>query len=209
MTHIHDWSKRGGAARSVLALVWCECGESLDLDTVAARLTLYEQRGGLDGYVASMAPGGERCDHIATGAPVKLSLCGECSAGTKEFIGDALARERGRIHSYAENVRDMPSAADFASVPIARRGDPTTSHVAAEDMNASGARVSQANRCLQIVTETPGLTAGEIAHIARFERGMAAAGKRLYDLEDRKFIRKGDARVCTALGTTQVTWFPA
>jgi DNA-binding IclR family transcriptional regulator len=90
---------------------------------------------------------------------------------------------------------------------LARTTDPHTSHDVAEAVTTSGK--AQAHRALALreVRALPGQTSGELAAAAGLERHEAA--RRLSDLKNAGLVLQGAARRCTALGTTQVTWWPA
>lgn len=88
----------------------------------------------------------------------------------------------------------------------ARRGDPATSHVAVDDLTASGRRLSQADQILAAVRLTPGLTAGELAERVGLRRGTPAAIKRLNDLRLAGLVEKRTSRRCSVDGSLQLTW---
>jgi hypothetical protein len=85
----------------------------------------------------------------------------------------------------------------------ARAKDPATSHEAARKVEKDGVAQDQRSRCLAIVQQSPGLTAGEIQAKLGF-----LAHKRLPELRDLYLIRNGEPRKCTVNGTRQMTWWP-
>lgn len=89
--------------------------------------------------------------------------------------------------------------------PIARNSDPVTSHIAAEDITASGLRNSQKAevlRWLKDSREAP--TSAELAHRSGLDRHMVA--RRLPDLERDGLVRKGASRDCGVSNRPAVTW---
>lgn len=100
----------------------------------------------------------------------------------------------------------MQQQALFTDTPRARRRDPETSHLAAERIKASGALGHQQAAVLAAVREWPGMTAVELAKLAKMDR--YAVSRRTAELAGVK-IRKGQARTCTVNGTPMVTWWPA
>lgn len=108
--------------------------------------------------------------------------------------------------------------------PAARTTDPETSHEAAEGITASGVRSEQQIAVLRLVELYPGKTAGEIAKKAMARSLPWASGplcalptdevrlyftiqRRVSELEP-QFVRRGEARVCSARGTKQTTLWP-
>ncbi len=87
----------------------------------------------------------------------------------------------------------------------ARHTDPDTSRQAARRFDRSGKGFSQRLRILAYLKLHEGATAGEIAAALGIERH--APSRRLPELETKGFVRKGDARKCSALGSACVTWF--
>jgi CRP-like cAMP-binding protein len=91
--------------------------------------------------------------------------------------------------------------------PIARRSDPVTSHLAAEQITASGARSKQAAACLAAVRMNPGSTSAELAVAAGIDRYTAA--RRLPELRARGEVSNGPARLCRVTGRAALTWVVA
>lgn len=94
----------------------------------------------------------------------------------------------------------------LSSMPIARETDPETSHLAAEEVTASGRRAVQQHAVLAAVMTQPGLTSRELAQAAGMDRYVA--GRRLPELEAAKRVRKGEARECRVSKRLAVTWWP-
>lgn len=88
--------------------------------------------------------------------------------------------------------------------PAARNTDPTTSHEAAEAIEASGRRHAQRTRVLRAVRAYPGCTSAELAH--RIDMDRYAVARRLPELEP-VWIHKGDSRPCAIQGRRAVTWW--
>lgn len=90
--------------------------------------------------------------------------------------------------------------------PIARPSDPATSHEAAQRITETGKRLTDADRCLDVVRHHPGLTAAEIGRDTLL--GHIAAQRRLSDLKNAGAVRQGQARECSVNGTRMMTWWP-
>lgn len=88
--------------------------------------------------------------------------------------------------------------------PPARSSDPVTSHIAADDITSSGLRDSQKSEVLRWLTQHPGSTSAELAHISGLDRHMVA--RRLPDLERDGKVRKSGQRECAVSGRPAVTW---
>ena len=93
----------------------------------------------------------------------------------------------------------------FVDTPRSRRADPETSHLAAERIKSSGALGHQQAAVLAAVRQWPGMTAVELAHLAKMDR--YAVSRRTAELAGVK-IRRGPVRVCTVNGTPMTTWAP-
>lgn len=85
--------------------------------------------------------------------------------------------------------------------PRARRRDPLSSHAAADRAEASGAIGRQAQRVLDALRATPGLTSAELA--ARHGIDRYAAARRLPELAARGLVRREE------VGAREVKWWPA
>jgi hypothetical protein len=107
--------------------------------------------------------------------------------------------------------RQMPF--DFATprarqveTPAARRTDPSTSHLAAEQITASGQRGQQQAQATAAVRAMPGLTSFELAMKTRLDRYMLA--RRLPECVTAGTVRKGEAKTCSITGRQALTWWP-
>ena len=89
----------------------------------------------------------------------------------------------------------------------ARRTDPPSSHEAAARVEASGIGARQAEYVLWLVRAYPGCTSGELSFndisIDRYQ-----ISRRLPELERAGLIWRSGPRVCRALGSRQMTWWP-
>jgi hypothetical protein len=92
----------------------------------------------------------------------------------------------------------------LTDTPRARRGDPETSHEAAEAIKASGELGRQQQAVLAAVRRWPGLTSLELG--ARMNMNRWAVARRLPELEP-VHVRKGEPRLVN--GRRHVTWWPA
>lgn len=93
----------------------------------------------------------------------------------------------------------------FTDTPRARKSDPETSHLAAEEIKRSGALGAQQARVLEAVRTYPGKTAVELAKLAGLDRYLVS--RRLPELVP-LWVRRGPPRDCTVNGRPQSTWFP-
>ena len=84
-----------------------------------------------------------------------------------------------------------------------RTDDPPTSSLAGKQIESSGIAQMQRNRCLEAVTEIPGLTAREIEDLIDIK-----AHKRLPELRHCGFVVNGPARHCQITGRRAMTWLP-
>ena len=91
--------------------------------------------------------------------------------------------------------------------PAARASDPETSHLAAEEVTASGVRQQQIGLAIAAVRAHPDRTSMELSVVTGHDRYMLA--RRLPDAETAGAVRKGPARTCTVSGRKAVTWLPA
>jgi hypothetical protein len=93
-----------------------------------------------------------------------------------------------------------------------RAYDPSTSHLAAQQVEQTGHAQHQRDLCLACVLRHPeGLTAAEIAAETGLERH--APSRRLPELADDKhghkpLVKRGPKRACNVLGSRQMTWLP-
>jgi hypothetical protein len=113
----------------------------------------------------------------------------------------------------ASPLRADQLAFDFAAprarqveTPAARRTDPHTSHLAAEQITASGQRGQQQAQAIAAVRAFPGKTSFELAMETKLDRYMLA--RRLPECVTAGAVRKGPARTCSITGRQATTWFP-
>jgi len=88
--------------------------------------------------------------------------------------------------------------------PIARRTDPITSHLAAQEVTREGIRGKQAAIVLELVRRCPGKTSLELSRMCDLDRYQIA--RRLSDLEHAGEVEKGEIRLCDIAGRMAVTW---
>ena len=88
--------------------------------------------------------------------------------------------------------------------PSARTTDPTTSHLAAMEVAASGQAKRQKDICLEAVRRHPGRNAKYIGRIT--ELGHVPAQRRLSELKAEGVIRQGDP--VRENGRLMMTWWP-
>lgn len=100
-----------------------------------------------------------------------------------------------------------PPAPMRVETPAARASDPETSHLAAEEVTASGVRQQQIGLAIAAVRAHPDRTSMELSVVTGHDRYMLA--RRLPDAETAQAVRKGPARTCTVSGRKAVTWLPA
>ncbi len=89
--------------------------------------------------------------------------------------------------------------------PRARRSDPVTSHLAAQEMYETGAADRQAQSVLGMVQTRGGMTSAELAAHFHADRYMVA--RRLPELEARGLIRRGNPTRCRISGRQAMTWW--
>ncbi len=99
------------------------------------------------------------------------------------------------------------------TAPIVHRTDPLSSFQAAEKKDRSGTRVKHAEIVLGLVKLRPGRTAAELAAgtgaiCVDDTRRLMEVRRRLSDLKEDEYIRRGEARRCTVLGSNTATWWP-
>lgn len=90
----------------------------------------------------------------------------------------------------------------------ARRTDPSTSHEAADYVNARDIASAQRHKCYQYVVLNPGCTAAEIAKALGLDRH--APSRRLPELRDCNppKIENREMRICKVTGRRSLTWYP-
>jgi erythromycin esterase-like protein len=104
------------------------------------------------------------------------------------------------------NLFEASTHAEFPNrAPLAARGDPVTSTIAADELTRSGVRANQKRALLDWMRRDGGTrTSAEIAHHGGFDRYMAA--RRLPDLARDSLVRRCDPKACTVTGHLAVTW---
>lgn len=116
-----------------------------------------------------------------------------------------LAAETKQIPLFGEHVSPADSACPAA---LARNSDPLSSHLAAEEVTASGRRDSQKREILDWLRHHHHLrgavTSMELAHSAGIDRYVVA--RRLSDLEHDGLVVRGPMRVCATSGRMAITW---
>ncbi|NID15008.1 MarR family transcriptional regulator [Luteibacter yeojuensis] len=90
--------------------------------------------------------------------------------------------------------------------PAARATDPMTSHLAAEQITASGKRGQQQAQAIAAVRAFPGMTSFELAMRTKLDRYMLA--RRLPECLTTGAVRKDEPRTCSITGRLATTWFP-
>lgn len=93
----------------------------------------------------------------------------------------------------------------WAAAALARRTDPETSHVSAQEAIGLGLVAEAAAGALRGVREHPGATARELEEAAQVPR--STFGRRLSEL-DPSHVRRGPARRCRVTGRPAATWWP-
>ncbi len=90
---------------------------------------------------------------------------------------------------------------------LARRSDPNSSRLAAQQMNFSGMAAKQCDEVLALLKRFPGHTSLELSQKGDVDRMTLA--RRLPDLASKKLARKGaDMRDDTITGRLSVVWYP-
>jgi len=91
--------------------------------------------------------------------------------------------------------------------PAARNSDPVTSHLAAEEITASGKRAHQQHQAVAAVRANPGCTSFELALKCDLDRYMLA--RRLPEVVLAGLVRKGEPKHCSVTGRLALSWWPA
>ena len=89
--------------------------------------------------------------------------------------------------------------------PIARAKDPESSHRAAEEITASGARAHQLAQTIAAVRAFPGRTSQELCERTGIDRYTLA--RRLPEAVTAGALRKGEQRTCSVTGRLALTWW--
>lgn len=106
--------------------------------------------------------------------------------------------------------QERSRTADAPAGRLARRTDPETSHLAAQEVAGSPVLTTQLDRLEKLVEQYPDLTSAELSQFAFFlppgtRRNTVA--KRLPTLRDvRRTISNGEKRKCRATGRWAMTW---
>lgn len=87
---------------------------------------------------------------------------------------------------------------------ISRRGDPVTSHEAADLVTLSGRRDAQAQLVYEALRRWPGRTSAELAALADFDRYVVA--RRLPELRNGGWAVSMPPRRCTVTGRRALLW---
>lgn len=90
--------------------------------------------------------------------------------------------------------------------PAARRTDPISSHLAAEQITASGARGQQQAQAAAAVRAFPGCTSFELAMKTSIDRYVLA--RRLPECVTGNTVRKGELKTCSVTGRKAIAWWP-
>lgn len=93
------------------------------------------------------------------------------------------------------------------ATPAARKTDPETSHLAAEEITASGRRAHQQDQAVWAVAKHHGCASAELAAETGFCRFMLA--RRLPEAAIAGRVYRGGARKCRVTGRMAMTWWPA
>jgi len=107
------------------------------------------------------------------------------------------------MNQSAITFNTLPPLYKRIETPAARRGDPSTSHEAAEHVTTSGVRQRHVEIVIRAVRQHPGLTSLELADVCGLERHEVA--RRTADAETAGSIRKGPVKR-QANGRSAVTW---
>ena len=89
-----------------------------------------------------------------------------------------------------------------------RRTDPSTSHEAAQRVNASGQAKRNMERVVDLVYASPGSTSRELSELPTCDLDRYEVARRLADAEHAGLVVKGGKRTCQVAGTAAVTWEP-
>jgi len=86
----------------------------------------------------------------------------------------------------------------------AATADPATSHIAAREVEASGAAQGQRDKVRELVTRYPDSTAMELASMSSLNQFQVA--RRLPELQRAGLVARGESRKCNIKGTMMTTW---
>lgn len=110
------------------------------------------------------------------------------------------------VHAAQLSLDFAPPRLRQVETPAARRTDPNTSHLAAEQHTASGRRGQQQAQAIAAVRAFPGMTSFELAMRTNLDRYMLA--RRLPECVTAGAVRKDEPRICAITGRLATTWFP-
>ncbi len=108
----------------------------------------------------------------------------------------------------------------LSNIPVARRTDPITSHLAAKKITTDGTRASQQAAVHSWVRTYPGHTAQELAELCLGNGGSLdryVFGRRLSEIacdhlrngeKVAPLVKRGPKRICMVTGQTALTWWP-
>jgi hypothetical protein len=94
-----------------------------------------------------------------------------------------------------------------AEMPIARRSDSLSSHLAARNVTESGKRQSHLEQIIDAVRRRPGCTAGELAQFTKLSH--VQIDRRTGDLRLSGRVTFGEIRTCRVFGRQMQTLWPA
>lgn len=89
----------------------------------------------------------------------------------------------------------------------ARRDDPETSHIAAEQINKSGKISDHHEIIVELVRQHPGSTTGELTQYTT-ELKHQQIWRRMAELEEMNLVIHGDKRLCKVNKTLCRPWYP-
>lgn len=147
-------------------------------------------------------------DHGHSLPPLELDLTGWHPV--VDHIRKQIAQQREEESSVSlvrqESFWDREPTIRRIETPIARASDPMSSHLAANEMTASGRRGQQIAWAIAAVRAYPGRTSQELCEVTGIDRYTLA--RRLPDAVTAGAIRKGIQRACSVTGKTALTWWP-
>jgi len=88
---------------------------------------------------------------------------------------------------------------------LARKSDPSTSHTGAASAMATLGAMQQ--RAIEAVRTHPGMTAMELSQ-AVGDSDKRRVGRRLNEVEEAGFVKRGATRACSITGRPCATWWP-
>lgn len=100
---------------------------------------------------------------------------------------------------------DPDQLPDAGPRPRARRTDPVSSHLAAEENAASGTRARHYDAILKALAGENGMTSDEIARKAGMDR--VAVARRMAEMERNGQVRRGEIRKSRLTGRPGLCWY--